>query len=280
MAHKSHRQKALQSQLEERPAISVVEPKKPKTKVPVPAPVASTSMEVDQEATDDHDDDGDLLISEDASAPSASAPASSSTQAVQSSSSGFAPLPASAQSSVLKNEFRRIPIPPHRMSPLKREWVNLYTPMVEMLGLQVRMNVKRRCVELKVGVVCGFMRTFWNLGVSCGSSGCMKSTDEQTSSHTVDSGAVQKGADFVKAFALGFDVNVSSMFRAHPNHGRLADCQDALALLRLDDLYLDSFEIKDVKTLHGDHLSRAIGTSSHAKPICWHISSQRFVDCY
>jgi len=32
----------------------------------------------------------------------------------------------------------------------------------------------------------------------------------QTSKHTKDIGALQKGADFVKAFALGFDVNVRS----------------------------------------------------------------------
>jgi RNA-binding protein PNO1 len=159
MAHKSHRQKALQSQLEERPAISLVEPKKVKVKA-TSAPVASsssTSMDVDGQTSadadndnenEDEDGDGDVLITD--STPGASA-SSSKPITIQSSSSGFAPLPQSAQSNVLKNEFRRVPIPPHRMSPLKREWVNLYTPMVEMLGLQVRMNVKRRCVEMKVG---------------------------------------------------------------------------------------------------------------------------------
>lgn len=123
----------------------------------------------------------------------------------------FPPLSAAAQRTTLKSETRRIPIPPHRMTPLKKEWVNIFGPLSEMLGLQVRMNVQRRCVEIR------------------------------TSKHTKEIGALQKGADFVKSFALGFDVN------------------DAIALLRLDDLYLDSFEIKDVKTLHGDHLSRAIG---------------------
>jgi len=37
------------------------------------------------------------------------------------------------------------------------------------------------------------------------------------------------------------------------------EMQDAVAVLRLDDLYLESFEVKDVKTVAMAHLSRTIG---------------------
>ncbi|KAL8943648.1 MAG: hypothetical protein Q9216_000936 [Gyalolechia sp. 2 TL-2023] len=68
-----------------------------------------------------------------------------------------------------------------------------------------------------------------------------KAVELRTSKYSTDAGAIQKGEDFVKAFTLGFDVD------------------DAIALLRLDDLYIETFEIRDVKTLSGEHLGRAIG---------------------
>ncbi|CAM9175145.1 unnamed protein product [Choristocarpus tenellus] len=110
-----------------------------------------------------------------------------------------------------KDDFRRIRCPPHRLTPLRLNWENLVTPTVEHMKLQIRFNRKTRNVELKSSV------------------------------HTEDGSALQKTADFIQAFMLGFEV------------------QDAVALLRLDDLYVDSFEVHDVKTLSGDHLSRAIG---------------------
>ncbi|KAF2176710.1 eukaryotic type KH-domain (KH-domain type I) [Zopfia rhizophila CBS 207.26] len=110
-----------------------------------------------------------------------------------------------------RREHRKIPVPPHRMTPLKNSWPRIYPALVEHLKLQCRVNQKSKAVELR------------------------------TSSHTTDTGALQKGEDFVRAFCLGFDVD------------------DAIALLRLDDLYIETFEIKDVKTLTGEHLSRAIG---------------------
>mmetsp|Transcript_2070 Transcript_2070/g.3309 ORF Transcript_2070/g.3309 Transcript_2070/m.3309 type:complete len:263 (-) Transcript_2070:1403-2191(-) len=110
-----------------------------------------------------------------------------------------------------KSEYRRVPVPAHRFTPLKESWMQLYEPIVKHMKLQIRMNLKTKSIELR------------------------------TSEHTEETSALQKAADFLKAFILGFEV------------------QDAIALLRLDDLYVDTFEIKDVKPLHGDHLSRAIG---------------------
>ncbi len=122
----------------------------------------------------------------------------------------FPPLTA-AEQGLGSKEYRRIRCPPHRLTPLRADWNMIMQPCVEHLMLQIRYNPKMRAVELK------------------------------TSEHTADAGSIQKGADFVQAYMLGFEV------------------QDAVALLRLEDLFVDTFEVKDVKTLSGDHLSRAIG---------------------
>lgn len=77
--------------------------------------------------------------------------------------------------------------------------------------MQVRFNMKARQVEIRL------------------------------SPETPDVSNLQKGADFVRAFVYGFDID------------------DAMALLRLEDLFIETFEIKDVKTLRGDHENRAVG---------------------
>ena len=91
----------------------------------------------------------------------------------------------------------RVPVPTNRYTPVKENWKAIYTPVVENMKLQIRMNTKLRCIEL------------------------------QSTPDTVEAGSLQKAADFVRAFVLGFEV------------------KDALAMLRMEDLYIESFRVED-----------------------------------
>ena len=46
--------------------------------------------------------------------------------------------------------MRKIPVPSNRYTPLKENWMKIFTPIVEHLHLQIRFNLKTRNVEIKV----------------------------------------------------------------------------------------------------------------------------------
>jgi hypothetical protein len=78
-----------------------------------------------------------------------------------------------------------------------------------------------------------------------------KRVELRSSRFTTSNDSLQMGADFVSAFAMGFDMD------------------DAIALLRLDSLYIQSFDIKDVRqTLGQDALGRAIGRIAGKDGVC------------
>lgn len=123
----------------------------------------------------------------------------------------FAPLAAS-EDSQKAFELRKVMVPYNRVSPIKREWNNICTPVVTELLLDIRYNISGRCIEIR------------------------------RNAKTIAPNALDRGQDFLRAITLGFEV------------------QDALAFLKMDNLYIDSFDITNVKlVLKGDNMSRAIG---------------------
>ncbi len=100
---------------------------------------------------------------------------------------------------VVKKDYRRVLVPANRMKPLKDNWTTIVKALVEHMKIQVKMNTKLKCVEMR------------------------------TCETTEDVSAIHKSEEFLKAFMCGFDL------------------QDAIAMLRLEDLYLESFEVKDGK---------------------------------
>jgi RNA-binding protein PNO1 len=47
------------------------------------------------------------------------------------------------------NYLLQIPVPQHRMTPLKDNWMELYKPITENLKLDMRMNLKTKKVRLQ-----------------------------------------------------------------------------------------------------------------------------------
>ncbi|KAJ8443283.1 hypothetical protein Cgig2_010178 [Carnegiea gigantea] len=119
-------------------------------------------------------------------------------------------------SSVAEVQFRCVYIPPNRYTPLHKAWeTHFYEPIRNEMKIDIRtnLNTERPRVELK------------------------------TMPDTPDVGNVQKCAEYLNAFMLGFDPD-----------------QVKDAFLKYDGFYLDTVNIKEVKSsLKGEHLSRAIG---------------------
>lgn len=83
-----------------------------------------------------------------------------------------------------KEDVRKVVVPAHRYSPLKENWLKIFTPIVEHLQLQIRFNLKTRNVEIKT---CKDTKNIANL---------------------------QKAADFVKVkkYSIHFYVLTNNLF--------------------------------------------------------------------
>lgn len=120
------------------------------------------------------------------------------------------------------DEMRKIAVPAHRYTPLKDNWLKIFTPIVENLQLQVRFNLKTRNVEIKVSFPGTFKQWALFTRMCCFSlvptvvfiyyyHECIVPSFFQTCKNTQDIGSLTKAADFVKAFVLGFQVEVSTI---------------------------------------------------------------------
>jgi hypothetical protein len=71
----------------------------------------------------------------------------------------FAPLSAKEMSGN-KVEFRKVPVPAHRYTPLKENWMAIYNPIFETMKLDIRMNLKVSLFIAASPPLCCFLSNF------------------------------------------------------------------------------------------------------------------------
>ncbi|OAG28790.1 RNA-binding protein PNO1 [Nematocida displodere] len=67
------------------------------------------------------------------------------------------------------------------------------------------------------------------------------SIDIRTCEETLSTVAIQRAEEFLRAIVCGFSV------------------EDAISVLRIDSIYVDAFDVEDVRRLRHGHVGRAIG---------------------
>lgn len=108
-------------------------------------------------------------------------------------------------------QSRTVDIPASRMAFFKTNWLKIYTPIVEIARVQLKMNFMKKQVDIR------------------------------TCEYTEDPSFVSRSEQFVKAVALGFSI------------------EDSMAILKFPDVFIDHFNIHEVKILKNLHIERAIG---------------------
>ncbi|KAK3024314.1 hypothetical protein RJ639_042996 [Escallonia herrerae] len=111
-------------------------------------------------------------------------------------------------------EILGVPVLPHRLAPLTKAWAEICKVIYEEMKIDIRMNPKKRMVKMRV------------------------------KADTPDAGNLQKCANFLSAFMLGFEV------------------VDARALLFDDDIRVESFALANLEAAAGEALSDGLARLS------------------
>ena len=119
----------------------------------------------------------------------------------------FPPLSAYEQNG-RRIEFRRVPVPQNRLTPLKNNWLALYKPVTENLKLDMRMNLKTRKVGRGAGRA-GPGRAEPKGGA--GGLACMAGLGSGT--YMQGSSDMQRAAAFVPAFQFNLNAPKNCRWR-------------------------------------------------------------------
>ena len=148
----------------------------------------------------------------------------------------------------------QVPVPQHRMTPLKDVWLKLYQPITEVLHLDMRMNLKAKKVRhvmlarsaawppiglpFATAYVCAFHNPVsgtvqfvchdW-IGQPTFQSSDARQVEIKSTPATLDIACLQRAADFVQAFLLGASWH-EVRFQVEPPMAILVSAQ-ALKLL-------------------------------------------------